>query len=201
MFVSVVHGADQYEKQESNLQRCTAIEDPVQQFNAFEDELIHKQLMIQKRKETQTLQEESQVPQYSIKLSQELQEYLYEKCTENELEYELVLAVMRLESNFKSNLISSTNDYGLMQINTCNHQSLKKKLGITDFLNAKQSIDAGVYMLSDLSDKYKDEHKLLTAYNWGEYGMLRGWKKGVRSSKYSRKVLQYKEQLIEDGGF
>ena len=30
MFVSVVHGADQYEKQESNLQRCTAIEDPVQ---------------------------------------------------------------------------------------------------------------------------------------------------------------------------
>lgn len=144
---------------------------------------------------------EESMTEYDIKLSKELQKYLYDKCIENGLEYELMLAVIRTESNFKSNLISSTNDYGLMQINKCNHKNLKQKLGITDFLNPYQSIDAGVYMLSNLSSKYKDEHQVLTAYNWGEYGMLRGWKKGTRSSKYSRRVLQYREQLIKNGGF
>lgn len=146
------------------------------------------------------IQPEETMPEYDIKLSEELQEYLYDKCLENDLEYELILAVMYTESRFKSNLISKTNDYGLMQINKCNHKSLKKQLGITDFLNPRQNIDAGIYMLSDLYSRYSDPHQVLTAYNWGEYGMLRGWKKGTRTSKYSRLVLKYKVQLEQDGG-
>lgn len=142
----------------------------------------------------------TEMPEYDIKLSEELQEYIYEQCTENNLEYELVLAVMYTESRFKDNLISKTNDYGLMQINQCNHKNLRKQLGITDFLNPRQNIDAGIYMLSDLYSRYSDAHQVLTAYNWGEYGMLRGWKKGTRTSKYSRLVLKHKSQLEQDGG-
>ncbi len=51
-------------------------------------------------------------------------------------------------------------------------------------------------MLKELFDKYSDEHKVLMAYNFGEGGMKRKWKKGVRSSKYSRKVLQTRERLV-----
>ncbi len=133
---------------------------------------------------------------YDIDLSEELQNYTFEQCEENGLEFELVLAVMQVESNFKSDLISRTNDYGLMQINKVNHGWLKKKLGVTDFLDPKQNIDCGIYMLKELFDKYSDEHKVLMAYNFGEGGMKRNWKKGVRSSKYSRKVLQTREELV-----
>jgi soluble lytic murein transglycosylase-like protein len=221
---------ESYDNQRSEVQilnYCDSndlVTDKQKQSGLYEDELIHKQKVRQQAKEKQdtlvkpeqpsnsTPTESTQiasrgtvtrpiVPTYDLKLSSELQEYLYKKCVENDLEYELVLAVIYTESRFKANLVSKTNDYGLMQINKCNHKSLKKKLGITDFLNPRQSIDAGVYMLSDLYSRYDDVHQVLTAYNWGEYGMLRGWKKGTRTSKYSRKVLRHKEQLIKDGGF
>ncbi len=133
---------------------------------------------------------------YDIGLSEELQKYTFQQCKKNGLEFELVLAVMQVESNFKSDLISRTNDYGLMQINKVNHKRLKKELGVTDFLDPKQNIDCGIYMLKELFDKYSDEHKVLMAYNFGEGGMKRKWKKGVRSSKYSRKVLQTRERLV-----
>ncbi len=133
---------------------------------------------------------------YDIGLSEELQKYTFQQCKKNGLEFELVLAVMQVESNFKSDLISRTNDYGLMQINKVNHEWLKKELGVTDFLDPKQNIDCGIYMLKELFDKYSDEHKVLMAYNFGEGGMKRNWKKGVRSSKYSRKVLQTRERLV-----
>src|SRR5690606_9641498 len=107
----------------------------------------------------------SKMPYYDIPLSKELQEYTYKKCQESMVPYELVLAIMKVESNYKSDLISRTNDYGLMQINKVNHGWLKKKLGVTDFLDPKQSIDCGVYMLKELFDKYSDEHKVLMAYN------------------------------------
>lgn len=133
---------------------------------------------------------------YDIGLDYELQKYTYEQCEKNGLEFELVLAVMQVESNFKSDLISRTNDYGLMQINKVNHKWLMKELGVTDFLYPKQNIDCGIYMLKELFDKYSDEHKVLMAYNFGEAGMKRNWKKGVRSSKYSQKVLQTRERLV-----
>ena len=133
---------------------------------------------------------------YDIGLDYELQKYTYEQCEKNGLEFELVLAVMQVESNFKSDLISKTNDYGLMQINKVNHKRLMKELGVTDFLDPKQNIDCGIYMLKELFDKYSDEHKVLMAYNFGEGGMKRNWKKGVRYSKYSQKVLQTRERLV-----
>ena len=147
-----------------------------------------------------TPDEENSVEQefqtYDIDLSEELQNYTFEQCEKNGLEFELVLAVMQVESNFKSDLISKTNDYGLMQINKVNHKRFMKELGVTDFLDPKQNIDCGIYMLKELFDKYSNEHKVLMAYNFGEGGMKRNWKKGVRSSKYSRKVLQIREELV-----
>ncbi len=132
---------------------------------------------------------------YDIPLSEELQNYTFEQCQKIDLDPSLVLAVMKVESNFKSDLISKTNDYGLMQINKVNHQWLKKKLGITDFLNPKESIDCGIYMLADLFDKYSDIHQVLMAYNLGEGGMKRAWKKGIRFTGYSRKVIGAKEGI------
>ena len=132
-----------------------------------------------------------------IALSENLQQFTYEQCYERGIAeyYELMLAVMWHESDFDYDAISPTNDYGIMQINICNHSSLRNILGITDFLDVKQNITAGVYMLSDLLHKYGSESKALMAYNIGESGAKTLWSKGIYTSAYATGVLTKKELI------
>jgi hypothetical protein len=132
---------------------------------------------------------------YNIPISKDLQEYTYKLCRERGVEYELVLALMFAESSYRSGLVSSTNDYGIMQINKCNHAWLKRDLGITDFLDPKQNINGGTYMLSKLAAKYPNTHKMLMAYNAGEGGAAKLWNDGIYSTLYSRKIVGKAEEI------
>lgn len=134
---------------------------------------------------------------YDIPLSKDLQLYTYNKCVEYGIpeHYELVLAMMWQESNYTADLISSTDDYGIMQINSCNHSWLVDLLGPTNFLDASDNINAGVYVISKLLIKYGDEHKALMAYNMGEYGASLNWQAGNYTSNYSRGVVAKREAI------
>ena len=134
---------------------------------------------------------------YDIPLSKDLQLYTYNKCVEYGVpeHYELVLAMMWQESNYTADLISSTDDYGIMQINSCNHSWLVDLLGPTDFLDASDNINAGVYVISKLLIKYGDEHKALMAYNMGEHGASLNWQAGNYTSNYSRGVVAKREAI------
>lgn len=123
-----------------------------------------------------------------IPLDQHIQEYIYDLCQVNEIDYSLVLAVIKHESDFNADLISSTDDYGLMQINKCNHGWLRDELGDIDFLDPVDNVRCGVYILKQLLDKY-DTEKALMAYNMGISGAKKLWDQGITSSKYSRGVL------------
>lgn len=137
-------------------------------------------------------------PVYNVALSKELQRYTYDLCVEYSIEeyYALVLAVMWHESVFDAKVISQTNDYGLMQINKINHALLSEKLGITDFLNEKQNIEAGIYILSNLILKYEDVDKALMAYNMGESGAKRRWADGVYTTTYTTRVRERLAQVL-----
>ena len=134
---------------------------------------------------------------YDIPLSKDLQLYTYNKCVEYGIpeHYELVLAMMWQESNYTADLISSTNDYDIMQINSCNHSWLVDLLGPTNFLDASDNINAGVYVISKLLIKYGDEHKALMAYNMGEHGASLNWQAGNYTSNYSRGVVAKREAI------
>ena len=134
---------------------------------------------------------------YDIPLSKDLQLYTYNKCVEYGIpeHYELVLAMMWQESNYTADLISSTDDYGIMQINSCNHSWLVDLLGPTNFLDASDNINAGVYVISKLLIKYGDEHKALMAYNMGEHGASLNWQAGNYTSNYSRGVVAKREAI------
>ena len=140
----------------------------------------------------------NEVPYYDINLSQELQLYTYTKCADLGIaeDYELVLAMMWQESSYRPNLISGTNDYGLMQINKCNHDWLSEELDITDFLDPYQSIDAGTHIIASLLMKYEDPHKALMAYNYGEAGARSHWNSGTYTSSYSREVIEKQNILL-----
>lgn len=141
------------------------------------------------------------MPEYDIPLSKELQEFTYSKCKEYEVEYELILAIMKTESNFKSNTVSKNSksnfDKGLMQINTI-HKKNFRKLGFTDMLDPYQNIEYGIRYFAELYHKFNgNEHYSLSAYNKGEFGWSKLLKRGITSTKYSRKVLKNKEKITK----
>ena len=141
-------------------------------------------------------------PIYNVPLSADIQTYLYTKCVDYDITkyYETILAQIWKESNFNPKAISPTNDYGLMQINECMHATLRDKLGIVDFLEPYQSIDAGTYMMSNLIHTYGDIHKALMAYNFGPGGASAHWKKGTYTSSYSRDIVD-KRDIIVSGNY
>ena len=134
---------------------------------------------------------------YDIPLSKDLQLYTYNKCVEYGIpeHYELILAMMWQESNYTPDIVSATDDYGIMQINACNHEWLSDLLGTTNFLDVYQNIDAGTYIISKMLLKYDDEHKALMAYNMGENGAALNWDAGIYTSSYSREIIAKREAI------
>ena len=100
------------------------------------------------------------------------------------------MALIQHETNFEAGAISSTDDYGLMQINSVNHTYLAEELGITDFLDPYENVKAGMFILRKLFEKYDTPEKVLMAYNMGETGAARLWEQGIFEVNYSKEVLQ-----------
>ena len=136
---------------------------------------------------------------YEIALSHELQDYTRQVCEEYDFPAEYAFAMMFKESAFRPSAVSSTHDYGIMQVNKCNHEWLSEQFGITDFLDEKQNILCGVYMISNAYHKYGDMHKALMAYNMGDKGASKLWAQGIYSSQYSRAIVGYAETLVATG--
>ena len=111
---------------------------------------------------------------------------------------ELILAMIEVESSFRPSVVSSTGDYGYMQINECNHEWLKDELGVTNFLDPYQNILCGVYILSGHLEKTDgDIAKALMRYNNGPTGAYRLWQKGVFETSYTKKITTAYESYIE----
>lgn len=132
---------------------------------------------------------------YRFDLPEEYQDYLWKLCVENDIaeHYELLIAQMYHESQFDESVISASNDYGLMQINTCNHEWLSDILGGDDFLDPYTSMEAGVYLMSHFLHKYNDVQKALVCYNRGESAV----QNGTYSTNYSEGVIADMALLIE----
>lgn len=123
-------------------------------------------------------------------MDEDLQEFIYCLSYGYNIDFPFVMAVIKVESGFNPNAVSSTNDYGLMQINEVNHQWLKEVLGIEDFLDPYQNTRAGLFILRQLFEKYDDPQKVLMAYNMGEGGASLLWEQGIDSSGYSEKIMK-----------
>lgn len=132
---------------------------------------------------------------YRSDLPEKYQDYLWQLCKKYKVTdyYELFIAQMYHESGFDELVISGTNDYGLMQINKCNHKWLAKELGNGDFLNPYNNMEAGVLIMSRFLQKYSDVHKALVCYNRGESAVING----TYSTSYSKCVISDMDKLIE----
>lgn len=132
---------------------------------------------------------------YDVKMLLTEQEFLFYLCKGYDLDYTLMMAVVQVESDFDKELVSSTNDYGYMQINKMNHAELTKVLGVTDYLDPEQNMRAGCYIFRKLFEKYQQPNLVLMAYNMGETGAKRLWREGIYETEYTKKVFSAQKKL------
>lgn len=144
-------------------------------------------VVLELENENYSLEEFNNQTYYDIPLSIELQEYTFIQCIKYDVDPVLALAVMKTESGFNADAVSETNDYGIMQINECNHKWLSDAFGDINLLNAKDNIKCGVYMLSKI--KYPTREQKLMAYNMGSVHAKALWEKGTYTTDYTEKVI------------
>lgn len=137
-----------------------------------------------------------------VPMGEEEQEFVFYLSQGYNIDFTLVMALIQHESSFQVDVISSTNDYGLMQINKINHQFLTDTIGVTDFLDPYQNIRAGMFTLRKLFERYEDTAMVLMAYNMGEKGAKGLWEKGIYNTMYTDSILtiwqQFNEELVGD---
>lgn len=131
----------------------------------------------------------------NVPMDEDLQEFIFYLSQAYEMDFTFVMALIQQESNYNPDVISKTNDYGLMQINEINHPYLQEQLGITDFTEPYGNVRAGMFILRKLFEKYETPEKVLMAYNMGETGASRLWKQGIFEINYSKSVLQIQQEL------
>lgn len=127
---------------------------------------------------------------YDCTLSDDVQQYIYDKCKEYGVPYELIMAIMKKESTFRPGAKNGP-CVGLMQLNINYNSATASALGVSLY-DAKGNALVGIIAVSNLLSKYSI-HDALMCYNMGEFGA----KKYLGgSTSYSRKVVQYYNEYL-----
>lgn len=148
--------------------------------------------------EADKLPEIEDVQFYDVPLSHSLQRYIYEICADENVPVSLVMAMIQHESDFNPEEVSSTDDYGLMQINIVNHSVLEEQYKTADLTNPYQNVFCGIKMIGAYISQYGDYSKALMAYNMGEYGAKKAWANGIESTSYSKSILALMQEYEQE---
>lgn len=128
----------------------------------------------------------------------EYESYVYKYSEENNMDPLLTFAIIKAESNFKSDVVSKSNAIGLMQLIDSTAEETAKKLKIEynkqDLYNPETNIMLGTKYFSTLFEKYNNITMALTAYNAGS-GNVDKWIESntIKSDGSDAENIPYKE--------
>lgn len=188
-------------------------EDTTEQIYAKEDLMVYPDFKEQSLKETPQptpevtpeptptktpkQKKEKLPPDLDIPLDYDVQIYIYKQCGYKTDLYCFIMAMIEQESGFNEKEISSTNDYGLMQINGCNHDDLNNKYGKQNFLDPYDNVYCGIKIIKGYLKEFEHKNLALMAYNMGKGGARRLWRQGIYSSRYSDSVIEKYHKYLE----
>lgn len=118
---------------------------------------------------------------YPVNYIEEIQKY----SNEYGVDPKVVLAIMRVESNFKSDAVSKVNAKGLMQVLPDTAKHVAKLLNVDanslDLNDPETNVKVGTYYLKYLMQNFSNMDTVYAAYNGG-IGNVKTW---LKDSKYS----------------
>lgn len=129
---------------------------------------------------------------WDVPLSAELQAHIVDTCSEYCIPPELVIAIIKRESNFNSDAIGDSGaSLGLMQIQPRWHGKRMEKLDCTDLLNPFENVTVGIDIIAEKVNKYDTLGEALTVYNAGDNGAYQYYfSKGIYANDYALDVLE-----------
>ncbi len=128
---------------------------------------------------------------------------VYEESQKFDIDYRLILAVMKVESNFRNDAVSRKGARGLLQIKP----SLARHISRTSDISVKsvkclyepeKNIKIGVNYLSRLIERFENIYTALHAYNVGPRKVKRntsGDEDGAPNSRFTKKVMKEYRQI------
>lgn len=123
-----------------------------------------------------------------IPMDAEHQRLLYQACGETGIRYELALAVIWQETDFRNIHGDGGESAGYMQVQSRWHQKRMERLGVSDLTDPYSNFLVGLDFLAELLETH-ELTDALTKYNSGKTG----------DSQYARDVLNYMNILtMED---
>lgn len=142
-----------------------------------------------------TGQTEASERYYSVPLSEDLQNHIFEVCAGYDIDATLVIAMIEKESNYDPDVIGDNGQaFGLMQVQPRWHSERIDSLGVDDLLDPYQNIIVGVDYLAELFEKGNSVEWTLMAYNGGFAHADRHVDRG-EVSEYCKDVLNTVEVL------
>ena len=123
-----------------------------------------------------------------VPLDGDTQALLHAACEEAGITYELALAVIRQETEFRNVIGDNGDSIGYMQIQPRWHEERMERLGVTDLTDPYSNFRVGCDFLAELLSKYTLE-EALTAYNSGKPG----------KSEYATSVMNYMDEYNRAG--
>ena len=133
-----------------------------------------------------------------IPLSQELQIWLIDYCKDIHINPYMIMAMCEKESQYNANAVGdSGRSLGIMQIQPKWHEWRMDKLGLFDWMDARQNMMVGIDILMDLYSKCNDTAWVLMAYNGGSAYANRNYNAG-NISEYARYIMTRTEEMESD---
>lgn len=166
------------------------------------EEVPTKQIHLTDRTHLNRMLEEG-VPQYKLpevyereggSFPAELQQYTYSVCGNYGVEYELVLAMIEVESAYCNNAVSNCGAVGYMQIVEKWHKDRMERLNVEDLNDPYSNIIVGIDYMAELLEQYPEE-VALGVYNMG-YKAVDFWKNGGIITQYAKAVLSRKMEIF-----
>lgn len=139
-----------------------------------------------------------------VPLSEDWQKLIWETSKQEEVDYDLILALMKNESNFDFDAINyntnGTFDSGILQVNSSNRKWVNELAGRKiDLKNDEDAMLAGILIFKyyysaweETAPKDKLVFYALESYNKG----IGGWKKmGKPITKYSKRIVEDSQNI------
>jgi len=118
------------------------------------------------------------------------------------LDPQLIIALIHVESSGNSRAISRVGALGLMQLKPATARALAKQLGVEwsgpeSLFDPVLNVQMGVHYLAQLVDRFGDLDTALAAYNWGPTRIARALRKGRNVPvRYTESVYRASRAII-----